>query len=283
MGMIEYSLNILFTFNYLQFNEKTKVMPDQLFMEERRRAILQSLRERKRVSVKDLSVMLNVSAVTIRQDLRALADQNLLERTHGGAVLPQSEANTPELSFDTRLRESEGIKQALARTAAAQVKSGYSIAMDASTTVFAMVPYLKQLDRLIVVTNSLVIAQNFLDSPHIQVMMPGGRLRRDSISLVGKPDNLPDVNLNCGFFGAHGITPDTGVTESSMDEVRMKQAMMAKCLGTYIIVDERKWGKIAPYTLATADHITEIITPATAPETDIAAFRQAGVRITLVD
>ena len=237
-----------------------------LFMEERRRTILDQLKGQGRVSVRDLSTLLKVSTVTIRQDLRALEEQQLLERTHGGAVLPMPRHNSPELSFELRLREHRQEKDALARYTASLVRSGDSIAMDASTTVFAMLPYLKLLDRLIIVTNSLVLAQACLDSPQIQVFMPGGRLRRDSISLVGKPDELPAINLNAGFFGAHGIAASTGLTESGMDEVNMKRGMMRRCLATYFVVDHNKWGKVAPYTLVELDSSHNIITTDKIPD-----------------
>ncbi len=253
-----------------------------LFLKERRRVILEQLERLGRVSVKDLSELLNVSAVTIRQDLQALEDAAMLERTHGGAVLPKQPHPTPELSFEVRLRENKTTKEQLALKAAALVQSGDSIALDASTTVFAMMPYLKKLDRLIIVTNSLYLAQNCLNSPNIQVLMPGGMLRRDSISLVGNPNELPDINLNAGFFGAHGISPDTGLTESSMEEVIMKRSMMENCLATYCIIDERKWGKVAPFTLAAPDELTGIITTNKVPPAALQRIRDREAEVITV-
>ncbi|MEP0764386.1 MAG: DeoR/GlpR transcriptional regulator, partial [Chloroflexota bacterium] len=58
-----------------------------MFAEERRRAILEQLRQHGRVSVPDLAAQLRVSAVTIRSDLSALEETGVLERTYGGAVL----------------------------------------------------------------------------------------------------------------------------------------------------------------------------------------------------
>lgn len=252
-------------------------------MEERRRTILEKLNVLGRVSVKDLSNLLNVSAVTIRQDLRALEEEQLLERTHGGAVLPLPKTtDTPELSFDVRQRENRVTKDVIAQEAATRVRSGDSIALDASTTVFAMLPQLKKLERLIIVTNSLMVAQHCLDSPHIEVFMPGGRLRRDSISLVGSPEELPNINLTAGFFGAHGISIETGITESSMEEVNMKQAVMEHCLEKFFVIDEHKWGKIAPYTLADPRTVTEIITSNAVPSATIEPFISKGVTITVV-
>jgi DeoR/GlpR family transcriptional regulator of sugar metabolism len=258
-------------------------MSDQLFMEERRRTILTELEQHGRVSVKALSNKLNVSEVTIRQDLRALADEQLLERTHGGAVLPTDRRYTPELSFDVRLREYNSVKDKIAKHASEYVASGDSIALDSSTTVFAMLPHLKKLNRLLIVTNSLVIAQELLDSPHIQVMMPGGQLRRDSISLVGTPEGLPDIHLSAGFISVHGFTEETGFTESSMEEVQMMHAMLARCMNKYVLIDDRKWGKLAPYTVMRPDHTTTIITSKNAPSAIISSLTSQRINIEFAD
>lgn len=257
-------------------------MSESLFMTERRRTILDVLREQGRVSVNELSERLNVSAVTIRQDLRALDEESLLERTHGGAVLPRKRSVMPELTFDVRLQERQSQKQALAREAVKRVQNGATIALDSSTTVFAMLPILKQYDRLIVVTHSLMIAQSLLDSPKIQVYMPGGILRRDSIALVGNPQNFPDIHINIGFFSAHGITIETGATESSQEEATMKRALMSRCLTTCYIIDDAKWGRVAPFTLATASEISTLFAPATAPREPLEHFRKKGVEIVRV-
>ncbi len=257
-------------------------MPLPLFMEERRRIILETLRQRGRISVAELSELLSVSAVTIRQDLRALEHDQLLERTHGGAVLPVSRTPAPELSFEVRLREYKAAKHLLAQAALSRVQSGDSIALDSSTTVFALLPHLRRLERLIIVTNSLMVAQQCLDTPQIQVFMPGGRLRRDSISLVGKPEELPDINLTVGFFSAHGISPETGITESSQEEVQMKRALMERCRVKYCLVDGRKWGKVAPYTLANPAEFTTVLTTADAPPEHIALLRDQQIPVEIV-
>ena len=252
-------------------------------MEERRRTILESLHQIGRVSVKDLSQALGVSAVTIRQDLRALEQENLLERTHGGAVLPRDNSTTPELSFEVRNRVNYDTKDAIARAAAARIKNGDSIALDASTTCYRMLPYLKRLDRLIIVTNSLMVAQDCLDSPHIEVFMPGGKLRRDSISLVGKPDALPDINLNAGFFGAHGLSVKSGVTESSREEVEIKQAIFPQCVNIYFVVDESKWGRVAPFTLARLNASHTVITTSGIPRDERQALFDHQVQVIIAD
>ncbi len=257
-------------------------MPEPLFVEERRRVILEQLKAQGRVSVKDLSALMQVSAVTIRQDLRALEDGGLLERTYGGAVRQESPAGLPEMSFHARLGRRRREKEAIAAAAAALIREGYTVALDASSTAYALVGYLKTFKRMTVVTNSLITAQSFLDSPHVNVLMPGGRLRRDSISIVGRPEGLPDVNLNIGFFSARGVSLQGGISDVDADEVAIKQAMVTRCVTPVVVVDGSKWGQVAPYTFIKTEQVKHIITSEDAPVDMVAEFRAQGIQVDVI-
>jgi DeoR/GlpR family transcriptional regulator of sugar metabolism len=257
-------------------------MPEPVVVEERRRVILDQLKEQGRVSVKDLSSLMNVSAVTIRQDLRALEDVGLLERTYGGAVRRESASMLPEMSFHARLGRRRREKEAIADAAASLIQEGYSVALDASSTAYALVAHLKSFKRITVVTNSLITAQSFLDSPHVNVLMPGGRLRRDSISIVGRPEGLPDVNLNLGFFSARGVSLQGGISDVDADEVAIKQAMVARCVAAVVVVDGSKWGQVAPYTFIKAEQVRHIITSDDAPMEMVEQFREQGTRVDVI-
>lgn len=258
-------------------------MPESLFVEERRRVILDQLKEQGRVSVNTLSAAMRVSAVTIRQDLRALEEVGLLERTYGGAVRRETTSVLPEMSFHVRVGKLRREKDAIAAAAAGLVEEGFTVALDASSTTFALVPHLKGFRRLTVITNSLIIAQSFLDSPQVNVLLPGGRLRRDSISIVGRPEGLPDVNLNIGFFGARGVSLLGGVSDVDADEVAVKQVMAQRCVSAVVLVDGSKWGQVAPYTFIRTEQLRYIITNDDAPEDAVRAFRERGVRVDMAD
>jgi len=115
------------------------------------------------------------------------------------------------------------------------------------------------------------------------VLLPGGTLRRDSISVVGNPASLPDINLNLGFFSAQGVTFEAGITEIGPDEAEMKRALMSRCITKVITVDASKWGKVAPYTYAAARDIARIITTSGVPESEALPFQQAGIIIETVN
>src|SRR5579859_2056051 len=121
-------------------------MTDSPFVEERHAAILEKLRVDGRVSVKELSAALGVSAITIRQDLRILDEERKLKKTHGGAILTPPQTQTISgMAFYFRLRRQRDEKHRIGAVAATHVRQGYSIALDASTTAFALLPHLKKI------------------------------------------------------------------------------------------------------------------------------------------
>ena len=121
-------------------------MKTKLFPEERYRLILSALEQKGRLSVEELSQKFAISHVTIRGDLQYLADQNLLIRTHGGAIM--ATRNETELAFDVRKRIHIPEKQRIGIAAAATIADGEVIALDASTTALAIASQIEKSQRV---------------------------------------------------------------------------------------------------------------------------------------
>ncbi|MEV7190536.1 LacI family DNA-binding transcriptional regulator [Streptomyces sp. NPDC093510] len=79
-----------------------------MLTEERREAILRMVERRRAIKVAETAAELGVSAVTVRQDVRALAGRGLVVRVHGGAMsnaaAQQSEPPGPAASRPTAAR-----------------------------------------------------------------------------------------------------------------------------------------------------------------------------------
>ena len=58
--------------------------------------ILNYIKENGSASIKDLSILQNVSEATIRRDLDAMSIEGILERTRGGAILPYEKSTSFE-------------------------------------------------------------------------------------------------------------------------------------------------------------------------------------------
>jgi DeoR/GlpR family transcriptional regulator of sugar metabolism len=248
---------------------------------QRRQAILTAFDGAGQLSVAELSSRFGVSEVTIRTDLRALSRQGLLVRTRGGATAVMTQ---PEISFDIRQQQQAEQKARIARAAAALVRDGDAITLDASTTAMAMIPYLENRRDLTVVTNSLKAALGLLRNRHVNVIMPGGRLRRDSISLVGSNGRreLAQIHLRMGFFGARGVTLEQGLTDVNLEEAEWKRRMVANCQTIIALLDATKWGQVGVITFAQIQQVDHIIADEDAPAELVEAVRGRGVEVTIV-
>ncbi len=254
----------------------------ELSVAERRQGILDRVVEAGRVSVTELSQGFGLSEVTIRSDLQALADSGLLLRTHGGAIALN--ASRDYLSLGLRMQQQVQEKAHIGAAAAALVRDGDAVFLDSSSTALAIARCLGDRRYLTVATNGLAVAQELLDAPGIDVIVIGGRLRRDTASLVGTTglDALKYINLRRGFFGSHGITVEEGLTDVSADEAELKRPVVEVCREVVAVVDRTMWGRVGVSSFATAKQISKVITDRDAPRDLVDQIRSAGADVILV-
>ena len=129
----------------------------------RQSLILQAVRSDGSARVSDLTQRLGVSDMTIRRDLEVLARDGLVEKVHGGAVLPGTPASH-EPGFEAKLVLERPEKTAIARAAASLVTPGTAIAVAAGTTTFALAQCLLDVPGLTIVTNSLRVTNLYRDA-----------------------------------------------------------------------------------------------------------------------
>lgn len=258
------------------------VTTKELFLEERRLEILKLVKERGRVSVSDLSDQLGVSGATIRGDLKALADNDLIIRTHGGAVPHKVGFN--ELSLALRRQRQIREKSLIGKSAAAMITDGDAIFLDSSSTTLAIARHLRNHRHLTILTNSLVIAQDMLDAPGVTIVMPGGQVRPDTASLIKPADLglLERINIQKGFFGAHGVTVSDGFTDVSLEEAEFKRMLIAECREVIVVLDSTKWGKVGLSSFAQLKDVQLAVTDDRAPREVINEVRKLGTEVILV-
>ncbi len=249
-----------------------------LFLEERRFEILRRINQAGRVAVTELSQDFGVSEVTIRNDLQALAEQSLVVRTHGGAV-PAMRNQETSLMLRRHLHPSE--KDQIGAAAAEMVSNGEAIFLDTSSTALAMTRYLHQRRELTIFTNSLAVAQALLDAAGVTVVMTGGTLQRETVSLIGTDglEFLRKFNIQKGFFGAHGISFPEGLTDVSTTEAEVKRHVLKLCREVIAILDATKWGRIGMATFARLEDLDTIITDSQAPEALVGQAKALGIQV----
>jgi len=250
----------------------------ELYPEERQQDILRLINQEGRASVTDLSRKYGVSEVTIRGDLQILADQALIMRTHGGAVMfsPSS-----DLSLNLRRQQQTAEKERIGAAAAAYVSDGDAVFLDTSSTSLAIVRHLKSRRELTILTNSLAIAQAVLDMSGVTVVMTGGVLRRDTVSLIGSEglSLLGRYNIKTGIFGAHGLTMAEGLTDVSVGEAEVKGQVVKMCRQVIAVLDATKWGRVGPASFARVQDLHVIITDQQAPTELVEQVCGLGARV----
>ncbi len=261
-------------------------MPPRLFPEERHQQILTFLEQKGRVSVQELSDAFGLTPATIRADLETLAAQGRLQRTHGGAI-PSGRAAETDLSFDVRRRMNVAEKERIGEAAAAMVSDGEAIILDASTTSLAIARHLHARRELTVVTNSLSVANDLTVAFGVTVLMPGGFLRRDSLSLVSSPNpETPGLDaffkgyhLQKAFVGAKGFSLEKGLTDANSLEVNAKRALIGLADQLIAVVDGSKWGQVSFAAFAEIEQLSMVITGASAPAEQVGWLRERGIKV----
>jgi DeoR/GlpR family transcriptional regulator of sugar metabolism len=256
-----------------------------VFARERRERIVRIVEEHGRARVSDLSAQFRVSAVTIRKDLVALEAEHRLIRAHGGAIAP--DRSSPELSFDIRERLQADEKQLIGAAGAALVQDGESIVLDASTTALSVARHLKARggwSQLTVLTNGLRIASDLAGHPGITVLMLGGRVRWEALSVVGQlGDGLfSRINVQKAFLGAAGFTLESGLADATDEEAQIKRSMVAAAREIIAIVDRTKWERAAFATFCPTDKISLVLTDDGAPEAMVRALEGRGIAVRLI-
>lgn len=249
---------------------------------DREQAILRQLERNGRVDVNELAQDFRVSTVTVRKNLDNLERRGMLRRIRGGAL---STPMADEGAFDFRQRVSPAAKRAIARHAACFVRPGDVIAMDSSTTCYALAEELIDVQPLTVITNGLRTSQFFLAETNATVIVPGGVLRRASESMVGF---LSDVftgrgQVDKGFFGLVGLSRERGLLDISPEEAHAKAALAAACHEVYALFDSTKIDRFGMHPFVTVDRVTRMISDIGTPRRVHAEWTKAGVTWDLVD
>ncbi|OUM97624.1 MAG: transcriptional regulator [Paenibacillaceae bacterium ZCTH02-B3] len=246
---------------------------------ERRSIILERIKKHKKILVKELSRDLNVSEGTLRNDLKYLEDEGLVERTYGGAVLPRPKFIENAFQLTHTVNQVE--KAAIGKAAAELVHDNQCIILDASTTGLELVKNLMHVSSLTVVTNGLITAQELNRNPRIKVIVIGGVLRSGSYNLEGLlgKDLLAQIHADIFFTSAHGFTITEGMTVYDVYEAELKKLMAANASKVVALLDHTKLGKRSIATFAELSQIDTIVTDSNADPQYLDQIRDRGVNV----
>ena len=226
---------------------------------ERRQKIMELLRRDNKVYVSELAKLFKVTEETIRRDLEKLEGQDLLRRSYGGAII--SESTSEDLPFTKRSNLNSESKQAIASKAYDLIHDGDTIMVDSSTTGQMLLQQLKGRKRITVITNSIRLMNDFMNSSFTMICT-GGTLRMNSCALTGALacESLRNYYVDFALISCKGLDPQKGIMESNDSESEIKQLMMKQARRTILLADHSKFDKTAFVHCSGSDQIACIVT-----------------------
>lgn len=252
--------------------------------QEREQKILHILQQERYCSILDLMNRLGTSRSTVRRTLETLAEQGLARMVHGGATI----AGFSPLADESAARPGGAgmleAKQRIAQAAAALIQPGDMLLIDAGSTTHELVPYLRAIDGLTILTNDIHIAHELVDGPSGQVILTGGSMGTGHrYCLVGRvaEQTIGQFVANRCIIGTSGIDTVRGITDPFPEVALVKAAMIRQSTEVILVADHTKLGRIHKAWVAPVDAVHRIITDKDASPEQLEQLQAVHAAVTL--
>ena len=228
---------------------------------------------------------LGVSLSTVRRDVEMLEQSGVVERTHGGVVWVADRVATPgrPYAFHHRMGYRIEQKRQIARAAQSLVKPGQTILIDGGTTTFYFAEEL--LGRpLQIVTNSLPIANLYLNDENVELVLTGGLMYPRYGVLLGPTveSMLMTIHVQTLFLSVAGIH-DGVMYNQNMLLVQAERRMMEQAQEVVLLVDSAKFGQQALSKLGEIREIDVVVSDSDLSEEYRGKIRAAGRKLIVAD
>ncbi|GGP31600.1 DeoR/GlpR family DNA-binding transcription regulator [Streptomyces melanogenes] len=251
-------------------------------------ALLELLVEQGRLDVEEAATALGVSAATIRRDFDQLAEQQMLVRTRGGAVVHGVSYELP-LRYKTARQASE--KQRIAKAVADLIAPGEAVGLTGGTTTtevaraLAVRPELASgSPALTIVTNALNIANELAVRPQFKIVVTGGVARPQSYELTGPLAGgvLNQITMDVAVLGVGAFDVIHGASAHDEDEAGINRLLCERAERVVVAADSTKLGKRTFARICATDQVGTLVTDAGVSEETAARFTDAGVTVLAV-
>ncbi len=250
----------------------------------RRKKILEKLNTNGQVNVKELSESLGVTGVTIRNDLIKLEKKRLLIRARGGAMKMDQNYLGADYSLSEKQKKHHLEKKEIGKRASELIENDNTIIIDSGSTTFEVAKNLSKFDNLTVITNALNVATYLAELKNINVIVPGGILRKNSLSLVGilAEKGFKDFFCDKLFLGVDGFDTNHGISTPNLEEAHLNQIMIEISKEVIVVADSSKFQRRGFAFIAPINKITTLVTDKGIPAEEKAKLEDSGIKVVIV-
>ncbi|GHC60990.1 DeoR/GlpR family DNA-binding transcription regulator [Neogemmobacter tilapiae] len=230
--------------------------------------------------VQDLARAMNVTEETIRRTIRRLEGQGLVTKVHGAVHLRDS---GHEAAFAVRMGVNPTAKRRIAARLAGMLENGASLFLDVGTTTTYVAQALRDHHDLMVVTNSLMVAQALAMRNGNRVFVAGGEIRAHDGGVFGAQALafVGQFKVKHAVLTAEAVDARSGFMLQDMREAEFSRAIIASAEEAVMVVDATKFGQSAPIRICEPGAIRRLVTDAPPPGDVGAMLEAAGVELTL--
>lgn len=252
-----------------------------MYAEERRQAMADLARREGRLDVASLAKRFGVTAETVRRDLTDLEHRGVLRRVHGGAIPVERFRAEPAVSEKATRMADE--KQRIAKRALDLVPTGGTILLDAGTTTLALARELPLELNATVVTNDLSIALELASRANVNVLLLGGRLRKNVLASVDDwaLRTLQNLSVDVTFIATNGVSVSRGLSTPDVAEAAVKRAMVAAGRQVVLLADHTKVSDEHLVRFADPTDVDVFVTDAGLSDDEADRFRETGMEVIL--
>ncbi|RVU97783.1 DeoR/GlpR transcriptional regulator [Coriobacteriales bacterium OH1046] len=248
---------------------------------ERRRRICELLTENGSVTTSELCSLLDVSPVTVRNDLSFLELEGKLVRVHGGAAA--TSRTTTIAPPKNRQPVNNDAKRTIARFACLRVHNGDSLFVDSGTTTYEFLRMLSGKHDLTIVTNDIRVA-DLADTTlaKASIIFLGGNYRPSHQLTYGvfATMAIEMIRVDSAFMCPKGYVIGQGCMTEHETSAPVKSAGVRHASHRYLLMDTSKINKNSFLTFATLSDFDEVILEGDPGEEFLQEARMAGTRVT---
>ena len=250
-----------------------------MLVDERRSRIVELVRQRGAMSIKELSRAFYVSEMTIRRDLDFL-DKTLAIKKHFGGATDVSRPSAALTSFSLRMEQHPEEKEAIAARARELVHEGDSLFIDHGSTCALFARELTHFANLTVVTFSLPILAE-LSNTRIELVSAGGLLHRPNQCFAGPlaEEIIARFHADKCILGTQGVQSQRGLSNGDLLEAHMKTLMADGADKVILLADFTKFVTTGLYPNVSIDKINTIITDSNADPNLLDQYREKGIEV----
>ena len=251
---------------------------------ERRALILRMLEQQDEVQVTEISRQTGISEVTIRKDLTILHNRHLLLRTRGGAMRKPIENPSQETAISKRQMFNFKEKERIGAEAVKLINEGDVIMLDAGTTTLEVARHLDKFQNLRIITNAINIATELMQYKRFKVVLLGGSVRANSLSLVGPLalSTLRNFSSYKLFLGIDSFSLENGISTHNLEEALLNQIMIQQADKVIAVFDSSKFNRRSFVHIADVKDLDCIITDRAIPVGMSSKLKAAGVEVRAV-